>query len=100
SGSVQEGWQLRSAPDEFAARYRAAGGGGDAPTGQTVAEGLGRRGDVGFQVRSAVRPWQGTFADVNRAARALAGALRARGVGPGDVVVLQLPNWVEGGIAF
>ncbi len=25
---------------------------------------------------------------------------RARGVGPGDVVVVQLPNWVEAGITF
>ncbi|HSD48795.1 MAG TPA: AMP-binding protein, partial [Actinomycetota bacterium] len=27
-------------------------------------------------------------------------SLRARGVGPGDVVAFQLPNWVEAGIAF
>ncbi len=53
-----------------------------------------------FRVRSSVRPWQGTFADVDRSARALAGALRAEGVGPGDVVVFQLPNWVEAGITF
>ena len=51
-------------------------------------------------VHSKVRPWSGTFADVDRSARALAGALRARGVGAGDVVVLQLPNWVEAGITF
>src|SRR6185369_16125068 len=65
-----------------------------------VADGLGRMGDRGFRVRSAVRPWQGTFADIDRAARALAGALAADGVGPGDVVVFQLPNWVEAGITF
>jgi acyl-CoA synthetase (AMP-forming)/AMP-acid ligase II len=65
-----------------------------------VAEGLGRMGGVAFRVHSKVRPWRGTFADVDRAARALAGTLRARGVGPGDVVVLQLPNWVEAGITF
>ena len=57
-------------------------------------------GGTGFEVHSKVRPWNGTFADVDRAARALAGALRARGVGPGDVVVVQLPNWVEAGITF
>ena len=38
--------------------------------------------------------------DLDRAARALAGALRDRGVGPGDVVVFQQPNWVEAGITF
>ena len=30
----------------------------------------------------------------------LAAAWRADGVGPGDVVVFQLPNWVEAGITF
>ena len=30
----------------------------------------------------------------------LASSLRARGVGAGDVVVFQLPNWVEAGITF
>jgi acyl-CoA synthetase (AMP-forming)/AMP-acid ligase II len=65
-----------------------------------VADGLGRMASVGFRVRSKVRPWTGTFADVDRAARSLAGSLRARGVGPGDVVAFQLPNWVEAGITF
>ena len=57
------------------------------------------RGDA-FCVHSAVHPWSGTFADVDRAARALATSLRARGVGAGDVVVCHLPNWVEAGITF
>src|SRR5918994_6062950 len=65
-----------------------------------VADGLGARADVDFRVRSKVRPWSGTFADVDRAARSLAAALRSRGIGPGDVVACQLPNWVEAGISF
>ena len=40
------------------------------------------------------------MADVDRAARSLAGSLRQRGIGQGDVIVLQLPNWVEAGITF
>jgi acyl-CoA synthetase (AMP-forming)/AMP-acid ligase II len=55
---------------------------------------------VSFRVHSATKPWSGTFADVDRAARSLAMALRSRGVGPGDVVLFQLPNWVEAGITF
>jgi len=47
-----------------------------------------------------VHPWQGTIGDLDRAARALAATLRDRGVGAGDVVVFQLPNWVEAGITF
>jgi acyl-CoA synthetase (AMP-forming)/AMP-acid ligase II len=57
-------------------------------------------GDVEFNVYSSVRPWRGTFGEVDRRARALAGSLRDRGVVPGDVVVFQLPNWVEAGITF
>ena len=98
--AVDDRWQLRTVPEELAARYRAEGWWDDATLGDLVAEGLGRRGDVAFRVRSATRPWDGTFADVDRSARALAGALQADGVGPGDVVVFQLPNWVEAGITF
>ena len=98
--TARERWQLRTVPQEQAARYRAEGWWTDATLGETVADGLGRMGDVGFRVRSKVRPWTGTFGDVDRAARRLAGALRGEGVGPGDVVVMQLPNWVEAGITF
>ena len=94
------GWRLRSVPQDLADRYRAEGWWTDATLGQTVADGLGTMGDVGFRVRSRVRPWNGTFADVDRAARSLATELHARGVGPGSLVVFQLPNWVEAGIAF
>src|SRR5262245_13928627 len=94
------GWRLRPVSPALAARYRAKGWWTDATLGTMVADGLGRRGNVGFHVRSAVRPWDGTFADVDAAARSLAAGLRARGVGPGSVVVFQLPNWVEAGIAF
>ena len=56
--------------------------------------------DAGFRVHSAVRPFEGTFADVELQARRLAAGLRKRGVGPGDVVALQLPNWVEAAASF
>src|SRR5690606_13392782 len=72
----------------------------DETLGQTVARGLATLGGQDFQVHSAVNPWRGTFGDVDRAARSLAASLQAEGVGPGSVVVLQLPNWVEAGIAF
>jgi len=93
-------WQLRSVADELVRRYHAEGWWNEATLGATVAEGLSTMGAVEFNVHSKVRPWRGTFAEVDRRARALAGALRARGVGPGDVVVFQLPNWLEAGITF
>src|SRR3954447_8331259 len=95
-----ERWQLRSLPEHLAARYVAEGWWTDAGLGEMVATGLSTRAATTFRVRSKVHPWTGTFADVDRAARSLASSLLARGVGPGDVVVFQLPNWVEAGIAF
>ena len=85
---------------DLADRYRAEGWWNDATLGATVADGLESMAGAGFRVRSKVRPWSGTFADVDRAARSLAATLRSRGIGPGDVVVCQLPNWVEAGISF
>ncbi len=99
-GTGAERWALRSVPESEARRYVAEGWWTDATLGATVAEGLGRLGAQTFQVHSQVRPWAGTFSDVDRAARTLAGALAARGIGPGSVVVLQLPNWVEAAISF
>jgi acyl-CoA synthetase len=93
-------WVRRPLPEELVERYRAEGWWNDEPLGVTVENGLQSMAGVDFRVRSAVRPFDGTFADVDRAARTLAGSLRARGVGTGDVVVFQLPNWVEAGITF
>jgi acyl-CoA synthetase (AMP-forming)/AMP-acid ligase II len=97
---ARETWGLRHIPADLAESYRANGWWTDASLGDMVATGLGTMGDVGFRVRSAVRPWSGRFADVDRAARSLATALQARGVGPGSVVAFQIPNWVEAGITF
>jgi acyl-CoA synthetase (AMP-forming)/AMP-acid ligase II len=100
SSTVHERWQLRAVPEQLRRRYLDEGWWTDATLGDMVADGLGAQGGTPFQVRSNVHPWRGTFAAVDRAARALASSLAARGVGPGDVVVCQLPNWVEAGITF
>jgi acyl-CoA synthetase (AMP-forming)/AMP-acid ligase II len=65
-----------------------------------VEAGLAGADDRPFRVHSKVRPFTGSLGDIDRAARALATALQARGVGPGSVVVMQMPNWAEAGIAF
>jgi acyl-CoA synthetase (AMP-forming)/AMP-acid ligase II len=98
--SAQARWSLRTVPAQLVRHYRDEGWWTDDTLGAMVAAGLRERSGAGFSVRSKVRPWRGTFADVDRAARSLAGALQAQGVGPGDVVVFQLPNWVEAGISF
>ena len=97
---VGDRWSLRAVPADRAQRYRDRGWWTDQTLGEMVAASLPRNGDAAFRVRSAVRPWQGTFAEVDLSARALAGALHDQGVGPGDVIMFQLPNWVEAGITF
>ncbi len=98
--ATSERWPRRSVPADLAERYRRSGWWTDATLGGMVAAGLAGMRDEPFRVRSKVRPWDGRFADVDRAARCLATAFRTRGIGPGDAVVLQLPNWVEAGITF
>lgn len=91
---------LRTVPPELVARYEAEGWWTGESLGDLLAAGLGGAGDVEFRVHSEVRPWSGTFAEVERMARRLAAGLRERGVGPGDAVVMQLPNWMEAAAVF
>ncbi len=93
-------WNLRSVPEDLTRHYIQRGDWTDATLGMMAAAALGANPGATFAVRSDVRPWQGTFADVDRAARRFATSLRALGVGPGDVVAFQLPNWVEAAITF
>ena len=90
----------REIPPDLVARYEAEGWWTPDTLGDLVANGLAASPDAGFYVHSAVRPYTGTFRDVELMARRFAGGLRERGVGPGDVVALQLPNWMEAAAAF
>jgi acyl-CoA synthetase (AMP-forming)/AMP-acid ligase II len=91
---------MRTIPVELAKRYVDEGWWTQDTLGDLVARGLQANPDTGFVVHSAVRPFTGTFHDVEIEARRLAAGLRARGVGPEDVVALQLPNWKEAAAAF
>lgn len=91
---------MRKIPVELTKRYEDAGWWTRETIGDLVAGGLQANPDTGFWVHSAVRPYAGTFADVELRARRLAAGLRRRGVEPGDVVALQLPNWMEAAASF
>ena len=91
---------MRTIPDELIERYRARGWWTGETIGELLDRGLAAAPGAVFRVHSEVRPWSGTFADVELEARRLAAGLRDRGVGPGDVVVFQLPNWKEAAVVF
>ncbi|CAN5770187.1 AMP-binding protein [soil metagenome] len=91
---------MRKIPVELVRRYEQQGWWTTDTLGDLVARGLAATPDAEFRVHSAVRPYSGRFADVERTARRLAAGLQARGVGPGDVVAFQLPNWTEAAATF
>jgi acyl-CoA synthetase (AMP-forming)/AMP-acid ligase II len=97
---VIDTWGIRPIPQELRARYIAEGYWTDDSLGSMVDKGLRDADARGFRVNSKVHPFRGTLGDINRAARSLATSLQQRGVGPGSVVLLQMPNWAEAGIAF
>ncbi|MGW0181220.1 AMP-binding protein [Nocardia sp. NPDC003345] len=100
AGSAGPGATARVIPPELAARYRDAGWWSDETLGELLARGLAAAPEAAFRVHSRIRPWSGTFAEVERIARRLAAGLRRRGVGPGDLVAFQLPNWMEAAATY
>jgi len=91
---------MRNIPAELVTQYEGAGWWTRETLGQVLAGGLHAAPDARFRAYSAVRPWSGTFRDVEEVARRLAAGLRARGVGAGDVVAFQLPNCMEAAATF
>lgn len=91
---------MRNIPVELRNRYEQQGWWTRETLGELLARHLHLHPDTGFWVHSDVRPFAGTFADVELGARRLAAGLHRRGVGPGDVVALQLPNWMEAAVTF
>ena len=53
-----------------------------------------------FVILSRSRPYRGRLGDVLDRARRFAAGLIANGVRPGDAVLFQTPNWIEGVIAL
>jgi acyl-CoA synthetase len=98
--SSVERWQLRQVPDALARRYLSQGWWTEDGLGDLVAQGLHAMREAEFAVHSSVRPWRGTVGEVDQAARRFAGWLGEHNIGPGDIVLFQLPNWVEAAVAF
>jgi acyl-CoA synthetase len=90
----------RSIRPELRERYESEGWWTAETLGALLSEALAAQPQSTFRVHSNVRPFTGTFSDVERIARRLAAGLQGRGVGPGDVVAFQLPNWMEAAATF
>ena len=90
----------RAVAPELRDRYEAEGWWTSDTLGALLARALAEAPNATFRVHSNVRPYDGTFGDVEQVARRLAAGLQARGVGPGDVVAFQLPNWMEAAATF
>src|SRR5438067_2685756 len=93
-------WQPRSVSPDLAAGYRRDGFWSDESLGAVLGGRLAARREQTFKMRSDLRPWSGTFGDVLDGSRRVAAGLAAAGVGAGDVVAFQLPNWVEAALVF
>ncbi len=93
-------WVLRATPDEDRERFVAGGWWTEQTVGQLLAEWLSTHRDLPFVIHSATRPWRGTFGDVLDVSRRVATGLSRLGVGVGDVVSFQTPNWIEGAATF
>jgi len=89
-------WGVREPAPALVARYRRNGWWNDDSLGMLVERGMGAHPGAPVRIWSATRPWQGTLADVLSLSSQFAGGLRRVGVAAGDVVAVQLPNWVEG----
>ncbi len=92
--------ELRRPPKALRRRYLEERLWRDDTLGSLIADRTAANGDLAFRIHSASRPYEGNIASVHERARRLATGLRGLGVGPGDVVAFQLPNWVEAAVTF
>ena len=93
-------FELRPITGDLAARYLAEGAWDDRSLGQFLSDALLTDTSRRFRIWSPTHPYIGTVGDVYEDALRVAGGLRELGLGPGDVVAFQLPNWVEAAITF
>jgi acyl-CoA synthetase len=90
----------RVVDEQDARRYVAEGFWGDGSLGELLGAGLHDAASHPFTVRSDRMPYRGTLGEVDALARRVATGLRGRGIGPGDAVAFQLPNWLEAAATF
>jgi acyl-CoA synthetase (AMP-forming)/AMP-acid ligase II len=93
-------FELRPVPSELAARYLAEGAWDDRTLGEFLRDCLLEDPTRRFRIWSPTNAYLGTVGEVYEESLRVAGGLAALGLGPGDMVAFQLPNWVEAAITF
>ena len=93
-------FDLRPMPEKLASHYLAEGAWDDRTLGEFLRDSLLADPTRRIRIWSPTNPYQGTVGDVYQEALHVAGGLRALGIGPGDVVSFQLPNWIEAAVTF
>jgi len=87
-------------PAELGRRYREAGFWNDDSLGAFLHRLVVSHRRLAFRIWSRTRPFEDDLGGIYRRALGLAGGLRRLGIGPGDVVAFQLPNWAEAAETF
>lgn len=98
--SADRRWKPRPVPPALARRYEAEGWWTDDTLGGMVAAWLAAAPATTVDIWSKLRPWHGTYADVDAEARRVVALLRDAGIEPGSVVAFQIPNWREAVVSF
>ncbi|MDX6285181.1 MAG: acyl-CoA synthetase [Frankiales bacterium] len=84
----------------MSAHYRAEGWWTDESLGALLCGRLADNANLEFVVHSQFRPARVTFGELLALARRVATGLTKRGIGAGDVVAFQLPNWIEAAATY
>jgi acyl-CoA synthetase (AMP-forming)/AMP-acid ligase II len=82
------------------ARYYEAGFYGQTTLADEMRAGAAAHPNVRMVFHSSTHPAQATLREMHARSLALAGSLHSLGLQPGDVVAIQVPNWLEGALAF
>ena len=88
-------WELREVPAELRDRYRTDGHWTDDTFASFLDREISAAPDLTFRVWSKSHPFVGTTGGLYEQSGRLAASLSRMGIGVGDVVAYQVPNWAE-----
>ncbi|MFA5883253.1 MAG: AMP-binding protein [Acidimicrobiia bacterium] len=88
-------WELREVSAELRDRYRADGHWTDDTFASFLEREISAAPDLTFRVWSTTHPFTGTTGGLYEQSSRLAASLHRMGIGVGDVVAYQVPNWAE-----